>query len=125
MTAKGSDSDLAEKLARRSAEVEVLRRVAQDINATLDLESIYQVVLQTMDEFFGFRHSIILLLEEPDRLRVVASHGYENQPLGGTIALGTGVVGMVAKRRRLMRVSHLRAQQAYFTRIRSEMQEAG
>jgi signal transduction histidine kinase len=125
MTGAGSDNDLAEQLERRSAEVEVLRRVALEINATLDLDTIYDVVLRTMDECFGLRHSIILLLEDPDTLRVVASHGYEDQPLGGTVAVGVGVIGMVAKRRRLMRVNHLRAQRSYFARIRSQMQEAG
>jgi adenylate cyclase len=125
MTGRGSDNDLAEQLARRSAEVEVLRRIALDINATLDLDPIYDVVLRTMDECFGFRHSIILLLEDPHTLRVVASRGYDDQALGGTVAVGIGVIGMVAKRRRLMRVNHLRAQQAYFERIRSQMQEAG
>jgi len=125
MTGRESDNDLAEQLARRSAEVEVLRRIALDINATLDLAPIYDVVLRTMDECFGFRHSIILLLEGSNTLRVVASHGYEDQALGGTVAVGIGVIGTVAKRRRLMRVNHLRAQQAYFARIRSQMQEAG
>jgi signal transduction histidine kinase len=125
MTGRESDNDLDEQLARRSAEVEVLRRVALDINATLDLDSIYAVVLRTMAECFGFRHAIILLLEDSNTLRVVASHGYEDQALGGTVAVGIGVVGMVAKRRRLMRVNHLRAQQAYFDRIRSQMEEAG
>jgi signal transduction histidine kinase len=125
MTGRESDNDLAEQLARRSAEVEVLRRIALDVNATLDLGPIYDVVLRTMDECFGFRHSIILLFEGSNTLRVVASHGYEDQALGGTITVDIGVIGTVAKRRRLMRVNHLRAQQAYFARIRSQMQEAG
>ena len=120
-----NDEDLAERLAKKTAEVSVLRRIAVDINSTLDLEPIYDMVLHTMDECFGFRHSIILLLEDADRLRVVASHGYEDPALGGTVAIGTGVIGMVAKRRRLMRVNHLRAQHAYFARIRSQMEEAG
>lgn len=125
MTGRESDNDLDEQLARRSAEVEVLRHVALDINVTLDLDSIYAVVLRTMAECFGFRHAIILLLEDSNTLRVVASHGYEDQALGGTVTVGIGVVGMVNKRRRLMRVNHLRAQQAYFNRIRSQMEEAG
>lgn len=125
MATRDTGDDLAQQLARRSAEVEVLRRVALEINATLDLDTIYDVVLRTMDECFGFRNSIILLLEDPNTLRVVASRGYEDQALGGTIAVGVGVIGTVAKRRRLMRVNHLRAQQAYFARIRSQMQEAG
>ena len=125
MTGRENDIELAERLARRSAEVEVLRRIALDVNATLDLDSIYEIVLHTMDECFGFRHAIILLLEDPGTLRVVASRGYEHQALGGTVEVGVGVIGMVAKRRRLMRMNHLRSQQAYFERIRSQMQAAG
>ncbi|MCI0621215.1 MAG: ATP-binding protein [Acidobacteria bacterium] len=117
--------DLVKRLAQKSAEVRVLRRIAVDINSTLDLDPIYDIVLRTMDEFFGFHHSIILLLEDADTLRVVATHGYGDQALGGTVAVGVGVIGMVAKRRRLMRVNHLRAQHAYFARIRSQMEEAG
>src|SRR3954467_7988803 len=107
------DERLLEKLARKTAEVDVLRRIALDINSTLDLDRIYEVVLRTMDEFFGFRHSIILLLEGSDTLRVVVSRGYGDQPLGGTVKLGNGVIGTVAKRRRLMRVNNLRQQRAY------------
>jgi signal transduction histidine kinase len=120
-----STEDLTERLAQKSAEVNVLRRIALDINSTLDLNQIYDVVLNTMDEFFGFRHSIILLLEDTDWLRVVASHGYEDQALGGTVAIGTGVIGTVAKHRKLMRVNNLRSQRAYFGTIRSQMEEAG
>src|SRR5262245_26538218 len=97
--------DLADRLAQVSAEVHLLRRISLDINSTLDLDSIYAIVLRTMDEFFGLQHSIILLLEDADRLRVVATHGYENPALGGTVAVGVGVIGTVAKRRRLMRVN--------------------
>jgi signal transduction histidine kinase len=117
--------DLAEKLAQKLAEVQLLRRIALDINSTLDLDQIYDIVLHTMDEFFGFHHSIVLLLEDDHRLRVVASHGYEHPILGGTVAVGTGVIGTVAKRRRLMRVHNLRRQRAYFSSIRSQIEEAG
>jgi two-component system NtrC family sensor kinase len=129
MAAKGlksnDDLDLVERLAQKSAEVHLLRRIALDINSTLDLDQIYHIVLNTMDEFFGFRYSIILLLEDDDRLRVVASHGYEDPALGGTVAVGTGVIGTVAQRRRLMRVNNLRTQRAYFNTIRTQMEEAG
>ena len=125
MASKEAENDLARQLTQRSTEVDVLRRIAQDVNTTLDLASIYDVVLRAMDECFGFHHSIILLLEDSSTLRVVASHGYEDQALGGTVAIGVGVIGMVAKRRRLMRMNHLRAQHAYFERIRSQMREAG
>src|SRR5262249_46438553 len=125
---KGSqkaENELSRQPTQETMEGDGPPPLAQDVNTTLDLASIYDVVLRAMDECFGFRHSIILLLEDSSTLRVVASHGYEDQALGGTVAIGVGVIGMVAKRRRLMRMNHLRAQQAYVERIRSQMQEAG
>lgn len=120
-----SHEHLREKLAQKTEEVEVLRHIAASLNSTLDLNQLYDIVLRTLDEFFGFRHSIILLLEGADTLRVVASHGYENQPLGGTVPIGRGIIGTVARRRRLMRIANLRRQHEYFSTIRKQMEEAG
>ncbi len=119
-----NEEELGEELRRKAAEVEILRRASLNINTTLDLREIFDVVLHTMDELFDFQHSIILLPEGAS-LQVVASRGYEDQALGGKVAVGTGVVGMVAKRRKLMRVSNLGQQRAYAATIREQMEEAG
>ena len=121
------DTDqLSRELEQKAAETDVLRQASLEINTTLDLEEIFDIVLRTMDELFDFHHSIILLPDDPtDSLRVVASRGYEDQALGGTLAVGTGVIGMVAKRRKLMRVSNLGQQRAYAATIREQMEEAG
>ena len=117
---------LNQDLDRRAAEIEVLRRASLEINTTLDLKEIFDIVLRTMDELFDFHHSIILLPSDaPDELRVVASRGHEDQALGGTLRFGTGVIGMVAKRRKLMRVSNLGQQRAYAATIRGRLEETG
>ena len=121
-----SDDSLNEQLRRKAAEVEVLRHSSLEINNTLDLEEIFDVVLRTMGELFDFHHSIILLPDASEHtLQVVASRGYEVQALGGTVAFGTGVIGMVAQRLRLMRVSNLGQQRAYAATIRGQMEAAG
>ena len=113
-------------LDRRAVEIEVLRHASLEINTTLDLDEIFDIVLRTMGELFDFHHSIILLpSDSSDELRVVASRGYEDQALGGTVRVGTGVIGVVAKRRKLMRVSNLGQQRAYAATIRVQMEEAG
>lgn len=118
--------DAAVELARKAAEVEVLRHASLDINSTLDLQEIYAVALRTMAELFEFHHSVILLLDESESLlQVVASHGLDDQALGGTAAVGTGVIGMVAKRRRIMRVSNLKQQRTYSAAIRQQMEVSG
>ena len=117
---------LSRELDQKAAETDILRQASLEINTTLDLEEIFDIVLRTMDELFDFHHSIILLPDEStDTLRVIASRGYEDQALGGAVAVGTGVIGMVAKRRKLMRVSNLGQQRAYAATIREQLKEAG
>ncbi|HEY9464202.1 MAG TPA: sigma 54-interacting transcriptional regulator, partial [Vicinamibacterales bacterium] len=114
------------ELERKIAEVRILQRVSADINSTLDLDDICDIALRTMDELFAFHHANILILE-PDNttLRVIASRGYENQAVGGRVAIGTGVIGVVAQKRRMMHVSNLGQQRAYAAAQRREMEKSG
>lgn len=125
-TKQPSREELGSELEQKSAEVRILRQVSSDINATLDLQEIYEIVLRTMDELFGFHHALILLVDEDgENLRVVASRGYEGQTLGGVVPMGTGLIGVVAKKRRLMRLTNLGRQRSYIAAIRKQMEEAG
>ena len=125
MSDQDSNHHIAE-LARKTAEVHILQRVSADINSTLDLDEICDVALRTMDELFEFHHANILLLEPDTRtLRVIASRGYENQAIGGRVQIGTGVIGMVAQKRRVMHVNNLGQQRAYALAQRREMERSG
>ena len=116
----------AVELARKTAEFEILQRVSADINATLDLDEIYDIALRTMDELFEFHHAIILLLEPDGKtLSVVASRGYENQAIGGRVRIGTGVIGIVAQKRKMLHVGNLGQQRAYAAAQRRQMMKAG
>jgi DNA-binding NtrC family response regulator/putative methionine-R-sulfoxide reductase with GAF domain len=108
-------------LARKTAEFQVLQRVSAEINSTLDFAEICDVALRTMDDLFEFHHANILLLE-PDghTLKVVASRGYESQATGGRVQIGTGVIGIVAKRRKMLHVNNLGQQRAYAAAQRRE-----
>jgi DNA-binding NtrC family response regulator len=104
----------------------ILQRVSSAVNATLDLEEIYDVALRTMGELFEFHHAIILLVEPgSDMLRVVASRGYENQAIGGRVKVGTGVIGIVAERRKMLHVANLGQQRAYAAAQRRQMMKSG
>src|SRR4030095_11997431 len=125
MSNQDSSRNVAD-LARKAAEVQILQRVSSDINSTLDLHEICDVALRTMDELFEFHHANILLLEPDNKtLRVIASRGYENQAMGGRVQVGTGVIGVVAQKRRLMHVSNLGQQRAYAAAQRREMEKSG
>ena len=118
--------DLARTIERKAAELEILQRVSSAINSTLELDEICDIALRTMDELFKFHHAIILLVEPGgEMLRVVASRGYENQAVGGRLRIGTGVIGMVAEKRRLLHVNNLGQQRSYAAAQRRQMVKAG
>ena len=127
MTGQPQDPDgQTRDLARKDAEFGVLQRVSSEINSTFDLDEIYRISLATMDDLFGFHHSLILLLDDGgETLTVVASRGYEGQATGGKAHVGVGVIGMVAKKRRALHMNNLGVQRSYVSAQRLRMVEAG
>jgi transcriptional regulator with GAF, ATPase, and Fis domain len=116
-------SDLAEELRRKTEEVRILREVSTRINATLVLDRIYDIVLHTMHDLFGFGHALILVADDPPAtLRVVAGRGYDDPAVGATVPVGVGVIGTVAQRKKMMRVGNLGRQRAYVEAIRRQVE---
>jgi signal transduction histidine kinase len=104
----------------------LLQWLSSEINASLDLDEILGTVLRAMDELFGFHHSLILLLDERgETLTVVASRGYENATIGARVPAGKGLIGVAAKKRKIVRVSNLAQKRGYFATIRLRMEAAG
>ncbi len=117
---------VADDLARKTVEFQVLQRVSSELNSTLELDEIYDTALRTMRELFEFHHANILLLEAGgDMLVVVASRGFENQAMGGRVRVGTGVIGVVAQKRKMLHVTNLGQQRAYAAAQRQQMMKAG
>ena len=118
--------ELTEQLAQKATEARVLQEVSSQINTTLDLDEILAIVLRTMGELFGFEHALVLLLEpDGETLRVAASTGFEDGGVGASAKVGVGVIGVVAKKRRIMRVNNLAQQRAYAAAIRKRAEAAG
>jgi len=119
-------AQLEQELRQKNEEVCILRGVSTRINATLELEQIYDIALHTMHDVFGFSHALILLFDDTgDALRVVAARGYPEPAIGARVELGVGVIGTVARRKKMMRVGNLSQQRAYAAAIRREVQQTG
>ena len=117
---------LNRELARKSNEVRIIQQISSEITSTLDLDRILDTILSAMDRILGFQHAMILLKEQlADRLRVVASRGYDYTTVGAEIELGYGVVGVVAKHKKMMRVGNIGASVSYLTTVRAKLEEAG
>ena len=114
--------DLQNQLSRRNNEIEIIERVASQISKSLDLNLIAITMLKYMEEYFGFKHTMILLMDESENvLKVLETHGYEEKGIGASVELGVGVIGMVAKRKKLMRMANIGMQKQYMNAIKQQI----
>jgi class 3 adenylate cyclase len=113
-------------LAKRSNEVRIIQQISSEITSTLDLDEVLAIVLRAMERVLGFQYSMVLLKDLAQaQLRVFASRGYEPNGVGAELALGHGVLGVVAERKRMMRVGNIGSSVAYLAGIRARMEAAG
>jgi hypothetical protein len=91
-----------------------------------DLDVLVACALDALAELFGFEHTLLLLLDgSGQRLTTLASHGYDAQGVGSEVAVGEGLIGMVAARNEPMRVGNLRQMVAYARAVRREYELQG
>jgi adenylate cyclase len=98
-SAAGPDEGISAEGLR--TELRGLQWVSDRVNRSTDLDSLLDAVLEALDTFFGFRHAMVLLAEEPGaRLVTMASRGYGDAGVGAEVATGDGLIGTVARERR-------------------------
>jgi class 3 adenylate cyclase len=113
-------------LARKSNEVRIIQQISTEITSTLDLDEVLAIVLRAMERVLGFEYSMVLLKDLAQaKLRVFASRGYDPNGVGAEVALGHGVLGVVAERKRMMRIGNIGTSIAYLAGIRARMEAAG
>jgi adenylate cyclase len=101
---------------------ELMRRVA----LCDQYEDATRTALQALDDLFGFEHTILLVLDERgDRLFAVASNGYASSSAGAEVALGEGVIGTAAERRRVVCVPNLARSRAMSAAVRASLERRG
>jgi adenylate cyclase len=111
----------APSLAGHRSEVRGLQWVSERINRARDLETLLQAALEALEEYFTFRHTCVLLYDEPcGKLVTLASRGYGESGIGAEVLLGDGVIGTAARDRQVLRFSSLDADLAYGRAIRRE-----
>lgn len=107
-------------------ELRGLQLVSDRINRADDLETLLAATLDALDVYFGFSNTIVLLFDEPaQRLITIACRGYGGG-VGAEVALGEGLIGTVARERRVLRISGLDEGLRYGRAVRrSVMSDSG
>ncbi|HWP18865.1 MAG TPA: GAF domain-containing protein [Burkholderiaceae bacterium] len=103
-----------------------LRRCSERLAECNDLESLFEALLENMEREFGIAHSMLLMFDAAcGRLYTVASRGYDASGVGSEVPLGEGVIGVAARERAPVRISHLTAEYTYSRAVRDSLARQG
>jgi adenylate cyclase len=96
-----------------------LRIIAERLSRAELLSDLLETALQLLKEHFGFAHTMILLAEERHgKLLTIASLGYTEHGAGSEVGIGEGLIGMVARAKRALRLSAIDHSLRYARAIR-------
>ncbi len=104
----------------------VLRACTQDLAKAGDLDQLIDQALTSLERHCDVRHAMLLMFDEAGkRLYTVASRGYEVSGVGSEIAMGDGVIGVCARERTPIRLTHTTSDYVYGRAIRESAALAG
>lgn len=99
-----------------------LRASAERLARHRELDALLGELLACLLHRFSIMHAMVLMLDESgERLFTVASIGYPRSGVGSEIPVGAGVIGVAARARTPIRLSHASLEYAYGRAIRDEI----
>src|SRR5690606_1254003 len=96
-----------------------LRQMSAALNAARDLEELLETTLSQLSTACGIQQAMILKLDEcGQRLFTVASRGYADSGIGSEVPMGHSVIGVAARERTPIRISHMTSEYIYGKAVR-------
>jgi adenylate cyclase len=84
-----------------------LRQTLPKVRAARDLDGLVAILLEALRSEFRLPHVMLLMADDAcDRLYTVASQGYPESGVGAEILPGQGVIGVAARERTPIRITH-------------------
>lgn len=106
-------------------EMRGLQCISERIARACTLDRLLADALAALDELFGFSHAMLFVPEgSAGKLVALASRGYGETGIGGEVASGEGLVGIVAERRRMVRLAGVAGELSYGRAIRGQMAQS-
>lgn len=121
LTTVAAEPDEPISISGTRNEIRGLQYISEQINRAGDLDSLLDIVLESLESYFGFEHAMVLLVDEcTDRLVTMASRGYGTSGVGAEVERGQGLIGTAASELRVIRLTGLEANLRYGRAVRRE-----
>lgn len=103
-----------------------LRQMSALLDASRDLDELLDNTLSALQTVAQIDHTMILKLDESgEQLFTVASRGYPTSGVGSEIPMGHGVIGVAARERTPIRISHMTSEYTYGKAVRDSAEALG
>jgi hypothetical protein len=100
--------------------------LTERLTACNDLDSLLTASLEGLSSLFGYHHSFILVPDEEEkRLFTIASRGFAVSGVGSEVAIGEGIMGIVAAQRSPIRNANLARDMIYSRLVRAGIEKRG
>ena len=121
LTTVPSEPDERVSMTGHRNEIRGVQFISEQINRATDLDSLLDIVLESLETYFGFEHAMVLLLDEcTGRLVTMASRGYGTSGVGAEVEKGQGLIGTAASELRVIRLTGIEANLRYGRAVRRE-----
>jgi len=111
--------------APRLSLLAALRATSAAMAGAGDLDSLLEACFGGLEHQFSIKHAMVLLLDDDQRrLYAVATRGYAESGVGAEILLGQGVIGMAARERTAIRITHMTKDYLYGRAIRESLRQS-
>ena len=103
-----------------------IEQLTGELAGCLDLDSLFETGLANLAALFGYEHAFIMIPDEAGRrLYTIASRGYEASGVGSEVWLGSGMLGVAAERRTIVRTTSMTREVVFSRAVRSSIEQSG
>lgn len=110
----------ASEIVREKRKTEIVSLISLELSKPVTLKEKLNNILYFLDNIFGLKHTMLLLPDGAERLTVFASRGFGDEGLGAKINFGQGVIGVVAQRKKKLRMNNISWQKQYVNKVANQ-----
>lgn len=98
-----------------------LRAALASVRASRDVDALVDAVLHALHAHLGYRHCMLFSADPAhERVFAVGSVGYADSGIGAEIAYGAGIIGVAARERCAIRITHMASEYLYGSTVRTQ-----